>query len=105
MVERMSKVILDKNDMACFLSECKQTFNDLITSSKRENQDQILNRKGLADYFHVSPNSIDDWVNLGMPYALLGKTKRFSTKSALKWVHEHEVSRQNKKRPIRIVNE
>lgn len=101
----MSKVILDKNDMACFLSECKQTFNDLITSSKRENQDQILNRKGLADYFHVSPNSIDDWVNLGMPYALLGKTKRFSTKSALKWVHEHEVSRQNKKRPIRIVNE
>ncbi len=105
MVERMSKVILDKNDMASFLSECKQTFNKLITSTKRENQDQILNRKGLAEYFHVSPNSIDDWVNLGMPYVQLGKTKRFSTKSALKWVHEHEVTNQNKKSPIRIVNE
>ena len=106
MVERMSKVILDKNDMACFLAECKQTFNDLITSTKRENQDQILNRKGLADYFHVSPNSIDDWVNLGMPYALLGKTKRFSTKSARKWFHEQEkTTKPTKKRPIRIVNE
>lgn len=102
MVERMSKVILDKNDMASFLSGI---LNDYITSTERENQDQILNRKGLAEYFHVSPNSIDDWVNLGMPYVQLGKTKRFSTKSALKWVHEHEVSRQNKKRPIRIVNE
>ncbi|QXL48042.1 hypothetical protein [Lactobacillus johnsonii] len=101
----MSKVILDKNDMASFLSEYKQTFNSLITSTKRENQDQILNRKGLAEYFHVSPNSIDEWVNLGMPYALLGKTKRFSTKSALKWVHEHEVTKPTKKRPIRIVNE
>ncbi len=105
MVERMSKVILDKNDMASFLSEYKQTFNSLITSTKRENQDQILNRKGLAEYFHVSPNSIDDWVNLGMPYVQLGKTKRFSTKSALKWVHEHEVTKQNKKRPIHLVNE
>lgn len=74
-------------------------------SIRYENQDQILNRKDLADYFHVSPNSIDDWVNLGMPYALLGKTKRFSTKSALKWVHEHEVTKQNKKRPIHILNE
>lgn len=79
----MSKVILDKNDMACFLAECKQTFNDLITSTKRENQDQILNRKGLADYFHVSPNSIDDWVNLGMPYALLGKTKGLALRAPL----------------------
>lgn len=105
MVERMSKVILDKNDMACFLAECKQTFNDLITSTKRENQDQILNRKGLADYFHVSPNSIDDWVNLGMPYVQLGKTKRFSTKSALKWLHGHEETKQNKKRPIHVINE
>lgn len=102
MVERMSKVILDKNDMASFLSGI---LNDYITSTERENQDQILNRKGLAEYFHVSPNSIDDWVDLGMPYALLGKTKRFSTKSALKWVHEHEVTKQNKKRPIRIANE
>ena len=101
----MSKVILDKNDMASFLSGCTQILNDYITSTERENQDQILNRKGLAEYFHVIPNSIDDWVNLGMPYVQLGKTKRFSTKSALKWVHEHEVSRQNKKRPIRIVNE
>ena len=105
MVERMSKVILDKNDMASFLSGCTQILNDCITSTERENQDQILNRKGLAEYFHVSPNSIDDWVDLGMPYALLGKTKRFSTKSALKWVHEHEVTKQNKKRPIRIANE
>lgn len=105
MVERMSKVILDKNDMASFLSGCTQILNDYITSTERENQDQILNRKGLAEYFHVSPNSIDDWVDLGMPYALLGKTKRFSTKSTLKWVHEHEVTKQNKKRPIRIANE
>lgn len=105
MVERMSKVILDKNDMASFLSGCTQILNDYITSTERENQDQILNRKGLAEYFHVSPNSIDDWVNLGMPYVQLGKTKRFSTKSAIKWVHEQEVTKHNKKRPIRIVNE
>ena len=101
----MSKVILDKNDIASFLSDYKQTFNSLISSTKRENQDQILNRKGLAEYFHVSPNSIDEWVNLGMPYALLGKTKRFSTKSALKWFHGHEETKQNKKRPIHVINE
>ena len=101
----MSKVILDKNDMASFLSGCTQILNDYITSTERENQDQILNRKGLAEYFHVSPNSIDDWVNLGMPYVQLGKTKRFSTKSAIKWVHEQEETKQNKKRPIHVINE
>lgn len=70
-----------------------------------ENQDQILNRKDLAKYFHVSPNRIDDWVNLGMPYIQLSKTKRFSTDSVLKWIHSHEVSNRNKKRPIHILNE
>ena len=70
-----------------------------------ENQDQILNRKSLAEYFHVSPNSIDDWVNLGMPYIQLCKRKRFSTMSALKWLLGLEETKQNKKRPIHVINE
>ena len=101
----MSQIILDKKEMANLTADITKQVDSAIKSALSKNENKILNRTQIANYFNVGANTIDQWVDLGTPYALLGKTKRFSTKSALKWVHEHEVTKQNKKRPIHILNE
>lgn len=102
----MSQIILDKKEMANLTADITKQVDSAIKSALSKNENKILNRTQIANYFNVGANTIDQWVNLGMPYALLGKTKRFSTKSALKWFHEQEKTiKPTKKRPIRIVNE
>ena len=102
----MSQIILDKKEMANLKSYITQQVDSAIKSALSRNEDKILNRTQIANYFNVGTNTIDQWVKQGMPVIFLENTKRYSTASCYKWFHEQEKTiKPTKKRPIRIVNE
>ena len=102
----MSEIILDKKEIANLTADITKQVDSAIKSALSRNEDKILNRTQIANYFNVGTNTIDQWVKQGMPVILLESTKRYSTASCYKWFHEQEKTiKPTKKRPIRIVNE
>ncbi|MFD3267589.1 hypothetical protein [Lactobacillus johnsonii] len=102
----MSEIILDKKEIANLKADITKQVDSAIKSALSRNEDKILNRTQIANYFNVGTNTIDQWVKQGMPVILLESTKRYSTASCYKWFHEQEKTiKPTKKRPIRIVNE
>ena len=102
----MSEIILDKKEIANLKADITKQVDSAIKSALSRNEDKILNRTQIANYFNVGTNTIDQWVKQGMPVILLESTKRYSTASCYKWFHEQEKTiKPTKKRHIRIVNE
>ena len=92
--------------MANLTADITKQVDSAIKSALSQNEDKILNRTQIANFFNVGTNTIDQWVKQGMPVILLESTKRYSTASCYKWFHEQEKTiKPTKKRPIRIVNE
>lgn len=92
--------------MANLTADITKQVDSAIKSALSQNEDKILNRTQIANFFNVGTNTIDQWVKQGMPVIFLENTKRYSTASCYKWFHEQEKTiKPTKKRPIRIVNE
>lgn len=46
----------------------------------------FLNKKEACDYLRISNNTLDSWINLGLPVIRIGKTVRFDKKSISSWI-------------------
>ena len=98
----MSEIILDKKEIANLKADITKQVDSAIKSALSRNEDKILNRTQIANYFNVGTNTIDQWVKQGMPVILLESTKRYSTASCYKWFHEQEKTiKPTKKRPVK----
>lgn len=86
----MSQIILDKKEMANLKAYITKQVDSAIKSALSKNEDKILNRKQVAKYFNVGVNTIDQWVNQGMPVINTKLVKRYSTASCSKWLHGQE---------------
>ena len=86
----MSQIILDKKEMANLTADITKQVHNAINQAVTQHRDQILNRKQVAKYFNVGVNTIDQWVNQGMPVINTKLVKRYSTASCSKWLHEQE---------------
>ncbi|MCM1514671.1 MAG: terminase small subunit [Anaeroplasma bactoclasticum] len=66
------------------------------------NQRPYLTRKGIAEYFGVSPDTITHWASLGMPVATLEDGRKlYSKRSITEWLEskEGDKSKQHQKSP------
>lgn len=87
------KIILD--------DEQQKQIQDLIISSVNKavknatNQRPYLTRKGIAQYFGVSPDTITHWAGLGMPVAILEDGRKlYGKQSITNWLKSKEQPKQ-----------
>lgn len=52
----------------------------------------FLNKKQTCLYLGVSNNTLDLWIEMGLPYIRIGKSIRFSKESINQWMTRLEIS-------------
>ena len=79
-------------------------IKELITKSIKEglssintNDKPYLTRKGIADYFGVSPTTVGNWVNKGMPVVWIDGRKLYGRDACSNWIASHQITIKNKK--------
>lgn len=89
----------EKNDIQNYIAN---VVKDAINRGSNSNR-PYLNRKDIAEYLGVAPTTIDIWVSLGMPVAVIDGRKLYGKKSCTDWLKSME---QTKKPPtIHIVED
>lgn len=63
-----------------------------------------LNRRQIAVFFGVSPTTIDIWVRLGAPVAVIEGRKLYGKESLTNWLKEHEEHEEPKKSTKKTVS-
>ena len=49
----------------------------------------FLNKKQACDYLGISNNTLDSWIQKGLPSIKIGKTVRFNKTEINRWLHKH----------------
>lgn len=87
------QIILDQEQQ----NEIQKIINAGIAKAVKQatNKRPFYNRKEIASYLGVSPETITNWAKLGMPVSIIDGRKIYVTDSVINWVKSKEV--QNKK--------
>jgi hypothetical protein len=52
-------------------------------------QNFVLRKGGIANRYHVSRRSIDNWMRQGLPYIKIGKSVRFKVSLCDEWLEKN----------------
>lgn len=63
-----------------------------IERMEKEKQPPFLSRKKAAEWFGVSPMTLDRWVRTGAPVVVVNGQKIYSKESITNWLYAHEIS-------------
>ena len=90
------KIETDPQDVVTIAQRVSEILKPLILRSEKgkgnDNQDQIFDLKGLAEYLQVTPSWVYKQVSLKtIPYFKVGKYLRFRRKEIDKWVETKTV--------------
>ncbi|CQR25998.1 helix-turn-helix, fis-type [Streptococcus varani] len=64
----------------------KQEIENRLNNSNLESP--FLNKQQTCDYLGISNNTLDTWINKGLPIIRVGKTVRFDRFELTKWMHK-----------------
>ena len=66
----------------------KQEIENRLNNSNLESP--FLNKQQTCDYLGISNNTLDTWINKGLPIIRVGKTVRFDRFELTKWMHKQQ---------------
>ncbi|WP_270312597.1 helix-turn-helix domain-containing protein [Ligilactobacillus agilis] len=63
------------------LDEVKSTLTQLTINNR------YMNKQETCDYLRISNNTLDKWIGYGLPFILVGNTRRFDRVAIDKWLN------------------
>lgn len=63
------------------LDEVKSTLTQLTINNR------YMNKQETCDYLKISNNTLDKWIGYGLPFILVGNTRRFDRVAIDKWLN------------------
>ncbi|KRM13339.1 helix-turn-helix domain-containing protein [Paucilactobacillus suebicus] len=63
------------------LDEVKSTLTQLTINNR------YMNKQETCDYLKISNNTLDKWIGYGLPFILVGSTRRFDRVAIDKWLN------------------
>ena len=75
--QNLSKQELVKN----ILDEVKSALTQLTINNR------YMNKQETCDYLKISNNTLDKWIEYGLPFILVGSTRRFDRVAIDKWLN------------------
>ena len=84
------KIILEDNQLKYLRTI---VYNSLIEEIQRARQDagigkRYLNKKEVCEYLHVADNTLDKWIELGLPKISIGGSVRYDKLAIDSWLHD-----------------
>lgn len=89
---RKMKLVLDEKAQHEIQSLIIEAVKKAVSNAKNERP--YVNKKEIAQFIGVSPDTITKWVSMGMPVAVLSDGRKLYGKDSVKnWLKKHECAK------------
>ncbi|MGX7031143.1 helix-turn-helix domain-containing protein [Vagococcus zengguangii] len=84
------KIILEDNQLDTLRNTIYISLIDEINRARKDVglEKRYMNKKEICEYLHVANNTLDKWLELGLPRIMIGGSIRYDKRSIDEWMKQ-----------------